>query len=60
MQKANVKLFVVKQNRLNSTIQLLKTNKKRGRFGNPKNGFLKCFLGTDLKVIMILMNGEEQ
>ena len=34
MQKANVKLFVVKQNRLNSTIQLLKKQIKRGRFGN--------------------------
>jgi UDP-N-acetyl-2-amino-2-deoxyglucuronate dehydrogenase len=52
----NVKIFVVKQNRLNSTMQLLKRAIDKGRFGRIYLAESNVF-GKDLKPIMMQKNG---
>ena len=56
-RKCKVNLFVIKQNRFNKTLQLVKKQIQRGRFGKIALSLL-TFFGIDLKSIMIWMSGE--
>ena len=54
---AGVKLFVVKQNRFNPTLQLLKNQLIKDRFGRLSMISVNVFW-QNLKVTMIRMHGE--